>query len=56
VGYVLCFRFGLGAVGMWVGLGAAVILIGIALLWVWWRKANSICAGASEAVNVGTGS
>jgi multidrug resistance protein, MATE family len=56
VGYVLCFRFGLGAVGMWVGLGAAVILIGIALLWVWWRKTNSICAGASEAVNVGTGS
>jgi multidrug resistance protein, MATE family len=42
VGYVLCFHFGLGAVGMWAGLSAAVILIGIVLLWVWWRRANGM--------------
>jgi MATE family multidrug resistance protein len=38
VAYLLCFRFGWGAPGIWVGLSAALILIGSALLAVWhWR-------------------
>jgi MATE family multidrug resistance protein len=35
VGWVLCFRFGWGAQGLWTGLCLALILIGIFLLWVW---------------------
>ena len=36
--YVSCFTFGWGAPGIWVGLSAALILIGTALVWVWrWR-------------------
>ncbi len=35
VAYVLCFHFGWGAPGIWVGLLAALILIGTALLAVW---------------------
>jgi MATE family multidrug resistance protein len=36
--YALCFSFGWGANGLWVGLSAALILIGTALLGVWRRK------------------
>jgi MATE family multidrug resistance protein len=38
VAYLLCFRFGWGAAGIWVGLSAALILIGSALVMAWrWR-------------------
>jgi MATE family multidrug resistance protein len=36
--YVLCFTLGWGAPGIWVGLSAALILIGAALLWAWERR------------------
>jgi multidrug resistance protein, MATE family len=36
--YVLCFTMRWGAMGIWVGLTAALILIGVALLWVWARE------------------
>jgi MATE family multidrug resistance protein len=42
VGYFLCFREGWGAQGLWVGLCLSLILIGIALLWVWRRRVKSI--------------
>ena len=48
-GYVLCFHFALGALGMWAGLSAAVILVGIVLLWVWWRRANGMREAAEFA-------
>ena len=38
VAYLLCFRYGWGAAGIWVGLSAALILIGAALLLVWHRR------------------
>ena len=38
--YVLCFPLGWGAPGIWVGLSAALILIGAALALVW-RRATS---------------
>ena len=45
VAYLLCFRLGWGAAGIWVGLSAALILIGSALLMAWrWRAANKIGA------------
>ena len=41
VGAFLCFHEALGAVGLWMGLSAGLITIGLILLWVWWRKAHS---------------
>jgi MATE family multidrug resistance protein len=37
VTYGLCFWFGWGAAGIWVGLSAALVLIGSTLAFVWWR-------------------
>ncbi len=37
-GYILCFQRGWGAPGIWVGLTVALILIGVALVAVWWRE------------------
>ncbi len=41
-GYALCFTLHWGAAGIWVGLTAALILIGAALLMVWWRAIRQI--------------
>jgi MATE family multidrug resistance protein len=38
VAYTLCFPLGWGAAGIWVGLSAALVLIGAALV-VFWRRA-----------------
>ena len=40
-GAILCFRYGLGAAGLWAGLSAGLILIGIALTLWWWRTSIS---------------
>ena len=38
VSYILCFHFGWGAAGIWVGLSAALILVGTTLVVAWrWR-------------------
>lgn len=36
-GYLLCFTFGFGVVGIWMGLSAGLIVVGSVLLLVWWR-------------------
>ncbi len=38
VTYVFCFRLGWGAAGIWVGLSAALILIGLSLVVVWAKR------------------
>jgi MATE family multidrug resistance protein len=47
VGYALCFRFGWGVVGLWVGLSIGLVVTGVVLVAVWWRRAavmqNSEC-------------
>jgi MATE family multidrug resistance protein len=40
--YVLCFSFRWGASGLWVGLLAALVLIGTALLAVWRRRIRGL--------------
>jgi MATE family multidrug resistance protein len=45
VSYVLCFRLKWGVSGIWVGLTTALILIGIALVWVWIERVRSLRAG-----------
>ena len=37
-GYVLCFRFGWGALGIWIGLCGGLMIIGSALLFAWHRR------------------
>jgi MATE family multidrug resistance protein len=40
LGVVLCFHYGLGAPGLWMGLSAGLILIGIVLAGFWRRAAH----------------
>jgi MATE family multidrug resistance protein len=44
LGYALCFVMAWGAVGFWVGLCVALILIGLVLLAVWTRKVHAMAA------------
>jgi multidrug resistance protein, MATE family len=37
-GYLLCFKLGWGAVGVWIGLCAGLMIIGSALLLAWHRR------------------
>lgn len=36
-GYLLCFTFGMGVVGLWIGLSAGLVVVGSILLFVWRR-------------------
>jgi MATE family multidrug resistance protein len=42
VGYSLCFRYGWGVRGLWIGLSAGLILVALALTVAWTRKARLI--------------
>jgi MATE family multidrug resistance protein len=42
--YVLCFPLRWGVAGIWVGLTTALILIGVALVWVWKERVRSLAA------------
>jgi MATE family multidrug resistance protein len=44
VGYALCFRYGWGVIGLWVGLSAGLIVVAVALMIVWARNASRIAA------------
>jgi MATE family multidrug resistance protein len=46
LGAFLCFRESLGAVGLWIGLSAGLIVIGSILLWFWRRTARGLRAVA----------
>jgi MATE family multidrug resistance protein len=48
LGAWLCFRRGWGALGLWVGLSLALILIGIVLLVVWRSKVRQLMLGAAN--------
>jgi MATE family multidrug resistance protein len=39
--YYLCFRFGWGAQGLWMGLAFGLIVTGVVLLVVWSRRSRS---------------
>ncbi len=42
VGYALCFIWGEGIVGLWIGLSIGLILVGVLLVWVWSQKVMSL--------------
>jgi len=48
LGSLLCFRWKLGAVGMWSGLCLALIMIGSVLLMVWKRQIRELLAFSSR--------
>ena len=41
-GYLLCFRFGWGALGIWTGLCVGLVIIGSALLLTWHRRLSEM--------------
>jgi MATE family multidrug resistance protein len=42
LGYFLCFRQGMGPVGMWISFVLSLVLVAITLLAVWMRKSQSL--------------
>ena len=55
IGYVLCFRFGWGARGIWIGLSIALILIGTCLLMVWRRRVQRLTVEAPVTTGLSLG-
>lgn len=47
-GYVLCFRFGWGAFGVWIGLCAGLIIIGSVLLYAWQKRSAKLATSTME--------
>jgi len=46
VAYVLCFPFGWGVVGLWIGLSVGLISTGLVLVLVWQRRVRGLTAGS----------
>jgi MATE family multidrug resistance protein len=42
IGYLLCFRYGYGVYGLWIGLSTGLITAGAILLWLWHRQVVSM--------------
>jgi len=49
LGAFLCFRESLGAVGLWMGLSAGLIVIGLVLLWFWRGTARGLRENMAKA-------
>ena len=42
VGYNLCFNFGWGVIGLWIGLSTGLIIAGIVLVWIWNHRIHAL--------------
>ena len=42
IAYLLAFHFGFGVIGLWWGLSSGLIICGVALLIVWWRRIHTV--------------
>jgi MATE family multidrug resistance protein len=42
IAYALAFPLGLGVIGLWWGLSSGLIICGVALMVVWWRRIHSV--------------
>jgi MATE family multidrug resistance protein len=51
LGYLLCFRWGYGVVGLWWGLSAGLVICGVSLISVWRRKASRLLHGRQEGIH-----
>jgi MATE family multidrug resistance protein len=54
VGYNLCFNFGWGVIGLWIGLSTGLIIAGVTLMWIWNRRIHALqhSLAATAAVDV----
>jgi len=44
LGYLLCFRWGYGVVGLWWGLSVGLMICGVSLIVAWRRKGTRLAA------------
>jgi MATE family multidrug resistance protein len=44
LGYLLCFRWGYGVIGLWWGLSTGLMICGVGLLGAWWRQGIRLAA------------
>lgn len=42
IAYALAFHFGFEVIGLWWGLSVGLIICGVALLLIWWRRAHPV--------------
>ena len=42
IAYLLAFRFDYGVIGLWWGLSSGLIICGVAVLVVWWRRIRAV--------------
>jgi len=49
IGYALCFRHGWGVQGLWIGLSAGLIVVGVVLLGVWRQTVRRMPVAKSVA-------
>jgi len=40
VGYALCFMFGWGVRGLWIGLSIGLVVTALVLTFVWWKRSQ----------------
>ena len=52
VGYNLCFNFGWGVIGLWIGLSTGLIIAGVVLVWFWNRRIHAFQHTLSAPVPV----
>ncbi len=45
VGYALCFVFGWGVAGLWIGLSVGLVSVSAVLLVAWWKRAREMRGG-----------
>jgi MATE family multidrug resistance protein len=45
VGYALCFAFGWGVAGLWIGLSVGLVFVSAILLVAWWKRARAMQNG-----------
>lgn len=50
VGYSLCFTFGVGVIGLWIGLSTGLIIAGAVLIFAWNREIHALDRRLSNAV------
>ncbi len=55
LGYSLCFVWGWGVSGLWVGLSTGLILVGLVLLFVWTRRVGTLAGATLAARSEGAG-
>jgi MATE family multidrug resistance protein len=48
VGYALCFRFGWGVQGLWIGLSIGLVLAALVLTGVWWKRTLTLAVQNEE--------